>query len=119
MDLCQQYSRRSSRTYTNDGDIFSQAQKSGVGGATRVEIGNILENFKTDMMSSISSQMDVMREKKKQVAEDLVLGMFFPKCRKKHHLKECPLDKEEVCGLCKLEHDFKDCPSLPKAKEVF
>ena len=70
-------------------------------------------------MSSISSQLDVMREKHEQVAEDLVLGVFCPKCRKKHSLKECPLDKAEVCGLCELEHDTKYFPSLLKAKEVF
>ena len=71
------------------------------------------------MMSSISIQLDVMRAKQKQVAKDLVLGVFFPKCRKKHPLKECPLDKVEVCGLCELEHDTKYCPSLPKSKVVF
>ena len=71
------------------------------------------------MMSSISSQLDVMREEQKQVVEDLVLGVFCPKCRKKHLLKECPLDKEEVCCLCELKHDTKYCPSLSKAKAVF
>ena len=86
---------------------------------TRADIGNILENFKTDMMNSIYSQLDVMREIHKQVAEDLVLGVFFPKCKKKHPPKECPLDKAEVCGMCELEHDTKYCPSLPKSKAVF
>ena len=60
-------------------------------GATWAEIGNLLENFKTDMMSSISSQQDVMREKQEKVVEDLVLGVFFAKCRKKNSLKECKL----------------------------
>ena len=71
------------------------------------------------MINSISSQLNVMREKQKEVAEDMVLGVFFPKCRKKHPLRECPLDKVEVCGLCELENDTKDCPSFPKAKAVF
>ena len=62
------------------------------------------------MINSISSQLDVMREKKKQLAKDLVLGVFFPKCRKKHPLRECPLDKVEVCGLFDLEHETKYCP---------
>ena len=71
------------------------------------------------MMSSISSQLYVMREKQKQVAEDMVLGLFFPKCRNKHPLREFPLDKVEVCGLCDLDHNTKDCPSLQKVKEIF
>ena len=49
------------------------------------------------MMSSISSEIDVMREKHKQAVEDLTLGVFCPKRRKKHPLKEFPLDKVEVC----------------------
>ena len=71
------------------------------------------------MMSSISSQLDVMRENKKQAVEDMVLGVFFPKCRKMHPLREFLLDKVEVCCLCDLDHDSKYFPSLPKVKEVF
>ena len=68
------------------------------------------------MMSSISSEIDVMREKQKQAVEDLTLGVFCPRCRKKHPLKECPLDKVEVFRLCELNHDIKEFPSLPQVK---
>ena len=61
-------------------------------------------------MSYISSQLDVMRENKKQAVEDMVLGVFFPKCRKKHLLREFLHDND---------HDTKYFPSLPKVKEVF
>ena len=98
-------------------DIFDRTHNSSNGGATRGEIGNLFENFKTKMMSSISSKIDVLREKQKQVVEDLTLSVFYPKCRKKHPLKECPLDKVEVCQLCELNHDTKECPSLPQVKE--
>ena len=70
------------------------------------------------MMSSISLEIDVLRAKQKKVVEDLTLGVFFPRCRKRHPLKECPLDKVEVCHLCELNHDTKECPSLPQVKEV-
>ena len=69
-------------------------------------------------MSSISSEIDVLREKHKQAVEDITLGVFFPKYRKKHPLKECPLNKVEVCQLCELNHDTKECPSLPQVKAV-
>ena len=88
------------------------------GGATHAEIGNLLENFKTEMMSSISSEIDVLKEKQKQAVEDLTLGVFFPRCRKNHPLRECPLEKVEVCQLCELNHNTKECPSLPQVKAV-
>ena len=69
------------------------------------------------MMSSISSGMDVLRVKQRKAVEDLTLGVFCLRCRKKHPLKECPLDKVEVCHLCELNHDTKECPSLPQVKE--
>ena len=59
-----------------------------------------------------------MREKKKQAVEDLTLNVFCPKCRKKHSLKELPLDKVEVCQLCEMNHDTKEFSSLPQVKEV-
>ena len=60
------------------------------------------------MMSYISSQLDVLREKLRQAKQDLALGVFCPKCIKKHPLRECPLDKVEVCVLCDLDHDTKE-----------
>ena len=48
--------------------------------------------------------------------EDLVLGVLFPKFTKKHPVREFPLDKVEVCGLCELENDTKGFPSCPKSK---
>ena len=122
VDLCRKYSRGSSRTRNRDKgmsrEVFNRTQKSSNGGATREEIGNLLENFKTEMMSSISSKIDVLRAKQKQVVEDLTLCVFYPKFRKKHPLKECPLDKVEVCQLCELNHDTKEIPSLPQVKAV-
>ena len=47
-------------------------------------------------MSSISSKIDVLREKQKQAVEDLTLGLFFPKCRKNHHVNKFLLNKVEV-----------------------
>ena len=124
MELSKRYSRGSSRNNKRDKrdklerDVFDRTQKSSNGGATSAEIGNIIENFKTKMMSSISSEIDVLKEKQKQEVEDLTLGVFCPRCRKNHLLKECPLDKVEVCQLCELNHDTKECPSLPQVKDV-
>ena len=100
IELCKIYSRGSSRNNKRDKlehDVFDRTQKSSNGWATREEIGNLLENFKTEVMSSISSEIDVLRENKKQAVEDLTLGVLCPRCKKKHPLKEFLLDKVEVC----------------------
>ena len=68
VELCKRYSRGSSRNNRWDKqdklehDVFDRTKKSSNGGATRAEIGNLLENFKTEMMSSISSEIDILRE---------------------------------------------------------
>ena len=119
IDLRRRYSRGSSRTNKREKlewDSFDRTQKSSNGGATRAEIGNILKKFKIDMMSSISSEIDVLREKQKQALEYLTLCVFYPRCRKKHPVKECPLDKVEVWRLYELNHDTKECPSLPQSE---
>ena len=62
VDICLLHSRVSSKTSTlRDRDVFSQAQKSTSGGATRKNNGNLFKNFKMDMMSSISSNLNVMK----------------------------------------------------------
>ena len=122
MELCKRYSRGSSRNNRWDKrdklerDVFDRTQKSSNGGAAHAEIGNLLENFKTEMMSSISSKIDVLKAKQKQAVEDLTLGVFCHRCRKNHLLREFPLDKVEVCQLCELNHDMKECLSLPQVK---
>ena len=102
VELCKRYSRGYSRNNRRDKqdklecDVFNRTQKSSNGGATHAEIGNLLENFKIEMMSSISLEIDVLRAKQKQAVKDLTLGVFYPQCRKNHPLKECPLDKVDV-----------------------
>ena len=84
VELCKRYSRGSSRNNKQEKrdklerDVFDRTQKSSNGGATHAEIGNLLENFKTEMMSSISSEIDVLKAKQKQAVEDLTLGVFCP-----------------------------------------
>ena len=71
VELCKRYSRGSSRNNKRDKQdklervVFDRTQKSSNGGATRGEIGNLLENFKTEIMSSISLEIDVLKEKQK------------------------------------------------------
>jgi len=49
------------------------------------------------------------------------LSIFCPKCRKKHALRECPLDllTVETCVICAENHDTKECPSILGVKVVY
>jgi hypothetical protein len=67
VNLCKRCSRGASRNRSNSRDTtFSRIQKSASGGATRAEIGNLLEGFKTKMLISFASQIDTLQIQKKQ-----------------------------------------------------
>ena len=89
------------------------------GGATRAEVGNILENFKIDILSTLTTQLDVLQAKQKQAEAEQTLAIFFHRCRKKHGSRECPLDMVQVYVICTKYHDTEQCPSLPGLKYVF
>jgi hypothetical protein len=61
VDLCKICSRGSTQNkpFTKD-TTFSRVHKLVNGGATREEIGNLLERFKIEMINSFSSQMDTL-----------------------------------------------------------
>jgi hypothetical protein len=67
VNLCKRCSRGAARNRSSGRDTtFSRVQKSANGGATRAEIGNFLEDFKTEMLSSFASHMDTLQIKKKK-----------------------------------------------------
>jgi len=58
-------------------ESLSRVIKSSGGAITQVEIENFLDKFKIDILSSLSSQLDTMKIKKKQDEEGLPLDIFF------------------------------------------
>ena len=86
-DHCRRYSRNSSRSGRGIRDIVNMNTKTSREGVSRMDTGNLLESFKTDILSSLSSQLDVLQEKKRQEEEDQSLVIFCPKCRERHPLK--------------------------------
>jgi hypothetical protein len=71
---------------------LTRVTKSAFGGVTRAEIGNVLEHFKSNLFGTIISQLDTLKIKKKQDGDNVVLSILYSKCRKKHPLRECPLN---------------------------
>jgi hypothetical protein len=93
INLCKRCSRGSTRNKSATGDTtFSRVHKSANGGATRAEMGNLLENFKTEMINSFASQINTLQVNQKQAESDRALSIFCPKCRDKHPPRECPLN---------------------------
>ena len=81
----------------------------------------MLDEFKIDILGSLSEQLDTLKIQNKQKAEAEALAIFCPKCRKKHALRECPLDAKvvETCMICSENHETKDCPSILGLKAFF
>src|SRR5690606_28334457 len=66
-EICRRYSRGNSKVGGEIRDTVSRLVRSVVGAkVTRAEMGKLFENFKTDILSTLSSQLDVLQVKKTQ-----------------------------------------------------
>ena len=78
----------------------------------------MLEDFKVDILSNLGTQVEVLKTKKIQEQQDQSPSIFCPKCRKKHPLKECPLNNVHICGLCVENHKNNDCYRLKELQSA-
>jgi hypothetical protein len=118
VDYCRRYSRGQDKIGKAPRDSFSRNTRQSSGTVSRIELGNLLKNFKEDILSTISNQLDTIKLKKKQ-EEETILAIFCPRCRKNHGEKECPLNVIEICGLCTLEHPTSECPTLLELQAMY
>jgi hypothetical protein len=75
-EYCKRYSRSQAKTGKSIRDPTNIIAKPTSGGVTRIELGNLLENFKTNILHTISSQLNTMQIKRKQEEENVVLSIF-------------------------------------------
>jgi hypothetical protein len=116
---CKRYSRSQAKTGKSVRDPIGRPNQPSPRGDTRIELGNLLEKFKTNILNTISIQLDTIKIKNKQEEENASLEICYPQCRKKHPKKECPNNVIEICGLCTKYHPTNDFPSLPRLKYIF
>lgn len=83
IQLCIRFSRGSTRLKPTRHDAITRDNKTLGGSITRVEIGNLLEDFKTDIIGILITQFDVMQAEQKQAEAEQNLAIFCPRCRKK------------------------------------
>lgn len=102
------------------------AENKNAGGSTfssnssiKSEIGNILEDFKSEMLHILSMKMGTLHIKIKQEEAERDLAIFFPRCTRRHPRNECPLNSIEVCSIYEENHPIDKCPYLPRLKDVY
>ena len=78
-----------------------------------------MENFKEDILGTLSSQLDKIKTKMKQDEENAVLSIFCSKCRKRNPLREFLLNVVSICGSWVDNHFVEDCPSFPGLQAIF
>jgi hypothetical protein len=83
-EYCKRYSHNQAKTGKSVRFPIGGTTKPALVGATRIELGNMLEKIKTCILNTISIQLDTMKIKKKQEEENATLAIFCPRCRKKH-----------------------------------
>jgi hypothetical protein len=79
------YSGGQDKTSKEPRDSFSRNTRKISGTVTKIELGNLLESFKTNILSTISKQLDTLKLKKKQ-EEETILAIFYPRCQTQSRL---------------------------------
>ena len=86
-EMCKNYSSSRGKVTKKNWEPFSRNVRGNVpssGGVTRVELGNLLENFKTDILGAMGSQLVSLQAKKRQDEERAAMCIFCPRCRTKN-----------------------------------
>ena len=83
------------------------------------EIGNMLEDFKSDMLQTLALQLETINIKRKQEEAERALAIFCPRCTRRHPRNECPLNCIKICLVYEENHSTNKCPSLPRLKVVY
>jgi len=81
-----------------------------------MEIENLFENLKIDLLHTMSTQIMIAQVKKSQNEVDAALAVFCPICRDKHSQKECRVNNIALYYICDLEHSIGHFLEIPKLK---
>ena len=79
----------------------------------------MLENFNTDILGTMGSQLDALQDKKRQDEERATMRILYPICRTKHPQRECPLNNIFVCHIYTEENPTDNFPSFPGLQAIY
>ena len=71
-EICRNYSRSRGKVEINIRETYNRNIKRNtpsLGGVNGMELGNLLKNFKTDILGAMGSQLDALQAKKRQDEE--------------------------------------------------
>ena len=86
-EMCKNYSRSRGKVGKNFREPYSRNVRGNIpssGGATRLDLGNLLENFKTDILGAMGYQLDALQAKKRKDEEQVAMRIVCQICRTKH-----------------------------------
>ena len=78
IDLCIRSSRGSTRLKLAEHDQFVRDNKISTEGVMRAEIGNLLENFKTDILGTLTTQLVLCRTNRSKWRQNRIWRSFVP-----------------------------------------
>ena len=86
--IYQNYSRSTMKKGRGSRSIATKGISQGI---TKLEISNLLSDFKQDIMNDVSTHLDTMNTKKKHAEAELQLAEYCPHCRKQKKDCQCKL----------------------------
>ena len=95
-DICRNYSRshRSIRGHTSKFSTMGNTS-----GVSKCELGNLLEDLKTDLLNHMGKQIDTLYSRRKHEEAKKALVLYCPTCRKKHGPEDCPYNRTHIASL--------------------
>jgi len=95
------------------------ASTSSSNSSIRGEIGNMLEDSKSEMLQTLALKLDTMNIKRKQEEAERALAIFCPRCTRRHPRNECPLNCIEIFSVREENHSTDKYPTLLGLKVVY
>jgi hypothetical protein len=83
-EYCKRYSINQTKRGKCLRDPIRRTTKPGLGVVTRIELRNLLEKFKIEILNTINTKLDTMKIKRKQEEENATLAILCPRCRKRN-----------------------------------
>ena len=78
--MCRNYLRCSGKVGENIWEPYNRNLKGNTSssrGVRRIELGNLLENFKTNILGVVGSSLDALQSKKRKEEEHARMSIFF------------------------------------------
>jgi hypothetical protein len=116
--LCIRCSRGSTRTRSGMQTSLTRNSNITSGGFTRVEFGNLLEDFKTYILITLTTQLDVLQAKQKKKKHNRLWPYFSTDAEKNMAQGNVPWMWFSFAIYTK-DHDIEQYPSLLGMKVVF